>query len=284
MSVKTRETGLAIEPNRELLDALTRLADRAAELILDIYQTDFRVDRKSDGSPVTEADLGADSLICEGLQELDRTVPIISEEGDAWAHDGLSPAETFWLVDPLDGTRGFTNRNGDFTINIALVRDAAPVAGVVHWPVEGACYAGAKGVPATRRGRDGSMHTIATRNRACGPLTIASSRSRNNPLTREFVEQLEPCEVMHRGSSLKSCLVAEGTADLYPAFSETWYWDTAAPQALLEAAGGALTDLHLVPLRYDLNAGLRNPRFIAYGADPARWKAALPRDALSPWG
>lgn len=260
-----------------LLQAVEGIAREAAATILSVYETDFAVRNKSDGSPVTEADMAAHELIKARLAGLDPEVAVVSEEDDSHRALRTSAYDQFWLVDPLDGTRGFTNRNGDFAVNIGLVQGTKAVLGVVNWVVRGLSFAGARGIAATCTDEAGEVRHIRVSERSEHPLTLAISRSRNNPLTRRFTEDLGSDKQLQRGSAIKSCLVASGEADLYPAFSETWYWDTAAPQAMLEAAGGLLTDLHLEPLRYDLSKGLRNPKFIAAGVDPELWRHALPR-------
>lgn len=270
---------MTVTVSKELLHHVAAIAGRAASAILEVYETDFDVSDKADGSPVTQADLAANELICAALKALAPTIPIVSEEGEHALPAGTD-ADVFWLVDPLDGTRGFANRTDDFTVNIALVRTGRPVLGVVHWPVRGACYCGAQGTIATRRDPDGSTSIINTVEAVGRPLAVVTSRTRSNPHVRAFLDGLDGAQVQQRGSALKSCLVAEGAADVYPGFSETCYWDTAAPQAVLEAAGGALTDLKLQPLRYQLELGVKNPRFIAFGTSPDRWRHAIPPSAI----
>ncbi len=274
---------MSLTPDADLIREVETIAAQAAEKILTIYESDFAVRKKSDGSPVTEADLVAHAHILGALKGLDADVPIVSEEDEEHDTGSRYGYAQFWLVDPLDGTRGFTNRNGDFTVNIALVERTQAVLGTVFWPIRGACFSGARGMPATRTEPDGSRREIRVTGKSAHPLKIAITRSRNNYLLRQFTGELEGCEEVRRGSAIKSCLVAEGAADVYPAFSETWYWDTAASQALLEAAGGQLTDLHLTPLRYDLTKGLRNPRFVAAGVDASLWKHAIPSTAMGSW-
>lgn len=266
-----------------LVQEVESIAARAAREILAIYESGFAVRDKPDGSPVTEADLAAHALIVEALGDLYPGIPIVSEEDEEHDVDGDHGYAQFWLVDPLDGTRGFADRNGDFTVNIALVEKTQAVLGSVFWPLRGACFSGARGLGATRTDADGSRHEIRVSGKTAHPLKAAITRSRNNYLLRQFTGELEGCEEVRRGSAIKSCLVAEGAADVYPAFSATWYWDTAASQALVEAAGGQLTDLHLAPLRYDLRKGLRNPRFIATGVDASLWKNALPSGVYGDW-
>jgi 3'(2'), 5'-bisphosphate nucleotidase len=267
----------------ELLHEVGAIASEAAKIILGYYGADYAVRHKTDGSPVTEADLAAHSLIRDRLRTLTPSIPVVSEEDEPGQHTSYDDYTQFWLVDPLDGTRGFTDQTGDFAVNIALVNGTEAVLGVVHWPLRAASYRGAQGMPATRHDADGLIQEISVSGKSERPLTLVTSRSRNNPLTRRFVEALEPCEQFQRGSAIKTCLVAEGSADLYPAFGETSYWDTAAPQALLEAAGGQLTDLDLNPLRYDLSKGMLNPSFIAFGAARELWRHALPAPGDRYW-
>lgn len=247
-----------------LLAAIEQAALQAGEVILEIYETDFDVDQKSDNSPVTEADVKAEAVILDALRTLTPDIPIVAEEEAA---AGKIPAvdDAFWLVDPLDGTREFLNRNGEFTVNIALVRDGDPVLGVVHAPARDVTYTGIVGDGATIRDGDAPAETIAVRTPPETGLTIASSRRHGSDSELErFLRGYTVADRIICGSSLKFCLVAAGDADLYPRFGPTMEWDTAAGHAVLAAAGGRLTTTDGSAFMYGKTDFL-NPGFIAWG-------------------
>jgi 3'(2'), 5'-bisphosphate nucleotidase len=255
-------------PDLALLAAVESLADEAAALILQVYATDFAVQGKADASPVTLADERAEAHIVPALQRLTPGVPVVAEE--AVARGDVPRVEgTFWLVDPLDGTREFVSRNGEFTVNIALVSAAAPVLGVVQVPVQHRCYAGLVGAGAWCRGPQGRAAIAARPWPAAGEVLVASSRSHGNEAALQAwlaKEGLAARPLRHRaaGSSLKFGLVASGEADLYPRLGRTMEWDTAAGHAVLRAAGGEVFGLDGTPLRYG-KPGFENPHFVARG-------------------
>jgi 3'(2'), 5'-bisphosphate nucleotidase len=245
------------------LDAVAAIALRAGELILDIYKTDFAVRGKSDASPVTEADERAERLIVPALQALAPEVPVVAEEAMA---AGAAPevGDWFWLVDPLDGTKEFISRNGEFTVNIALVQRGAPVLGVVLAPALGRLFAGVVGQGAHVE-QQGQRLAIQTRAVPTAGLTVMASRSHGDAAALEtFLAGRKVAALAHAGSSLKLCLVAAGEADLYPRLGRTMEWDIAAGHAVLAAAGGRVTDLQGAPLRYG-KPGFENPHFVAAG-------------------
>ncbi len=245
-----------------LLDPLASLARAAGEAILEVYRTDFAVRDKADGSPVTEADARAEAIILAGLHELDRQTPIVSEEAAA-ARD-TPPAGSFWLVDPLDGTKEFIARNGEFTVNIALIHDHQPVLGIVLAPALGRLYAGAAGAGAFVED-GGTRRPIACRRAPPRGLTVASSRSHGDPAAlAAFLRGRAVARTLTAGSSLKFCLVAAGEADLYPRLGRTMEWDTAAGDAIVRAAGGSVVDLAGHVLTYG-KPGFENPHFVARG-------------------
>lgn len=254
-----------------LLPYLLTLAEEAGEAILKIYATDFAHDIKADESPVTAADLAAEAIIEAELARLAPDIPIIAEEA---ASQGRLPDVSggrFWLVDPLDGTREFLNRNDEFTVNIALISNARPVLGIVYAPALGLTFTGVAGIGASRTQNDEPAAPIAVRPAPDEDLTVVTSRRHGDP--EEIDRLLRGRTVGDRktaGSSLKFCLVATGEADIYPRFGRTMEWDTAAGQAVLEAAGGQVTDAAGTPLAYG-KPGFENPPFIAWGG-------------LEPWG
>lgn len=258
-------------PDDELVESLISIALEAGAAALKIYAGDFKVDEKPDASPVTAADRLCEEIILRRLAAIAPDTPVLAEESAA---DGRIPAlgEIFFLVDPLDGTREFVSRNGEFTINIALIRDRRPVLGVVYAPAINRLYAGAAGRGSWRidigeDGRPGPRREIAARPVPEKNLVAVASRSHRSPETDEFLKTLDIADFTAAGSSLKFCLIAEGAADVYPRFGRTMEWDTGAGQAVLEAAGGrVVTHPEGEPLLYGKAArGFDNPPFIAWG-------------------
>ncbi|HIJ62446.1 MAG TPA: 3'(2'),5'-bisphosphate nucleotidase CysQ [Rhodospirillaceae bacterium] len=248
----------------DLLTPLGRLARQAGDAILEVYAADFRVTAKSDSSPVTEADLRAEGIILAGLARLTPEIPVISEEAAAAGSLPELSGSRFWLVDPLDGTKEFVKRNGEFTVNIALVEDGRPVLGVLLAPVLSRLFCGRPG-RATQADGTSPAHPIQCRDAPKGGLVVLSSRSHRDPdRFAEFTGRFPVAEVRQSGSSLKFALIATGEADLYPRFGPTCEWDTAAGQAILEAAGGRVTDAEGNRLDYG-KPGFANPSFIAWG-------------------
>lgn len=235
---------------------------------MELYETEFAVTVKADSSPVTEADKAAEAVILAGLAELAPGIPTVAEEALA---AGAVPqtGSRFFLVDPLDGTKEFIRRNGEFTVNIALIENGAPRLGIVYAPALRRLYAGAVGEGAFFAGatREGiaPFQPIAVRP-APADLCVLASRSHANPETAAFLDRIPVGEARTAGSSLKFCLIAEGVADLYPRLGPTMEWDTAAGDAVLRAAGGHVTTFDGAPMTYGhAGRGFRNPWFIAAG-------------------
>ena len=247
-----------------LLPEVVALAERAGALILQHYGDEVAVRAKADASPVTIADEAAEALILEGLAELTPEIPVVAEETVAAGHVPALDGERFWLVDPLDGTKEFLSRNGEFTVNIALIEGREPVLGVVLAPALGKLWGGVRGAGAMLRDAAGAR-PIAARPRPAQGLVGVASRSHIDPATEAFLDQAGAAERISAGSSLKFCLVAEGRADVYPRFGPTMEWDTAAGHAVLGAAGGTVTTKDGAPFGYR-TPGFRNPEFIARGA------------------
>jgi 3'(2'), 5'-bisphosphate nucleotidase len=264
--------------DRELLEELGAIARRAGDAILDIYGRDFEVQHKDDASPLTEADLASHAVIRDALRSLDPDLPLLSEESAEIPYSERAGWGSYWLVDPLDGTKEFINRNGEFTVNIALVEDHAPVAGVVHVPVRGSTYAGAAGCGAWRRDGEGPAQAIGTRRPPADTPVVVGSRSHANPKLDQCLRDIGPYEMASMGSSLKFCLVAEGAADLYPRLGPTSEWDTAAAQAVVQAAGGAVLGFDGAPLAYNRKAEYLNPWFLVVGDPGAGWLERLHTD------
>jgi 3'(2'), 5'-bisphosphate nucleotidase len=258
-----------------LLAELCAIARTAGEAILEVYARDFKVQLKDDRSPLTEADEVSHRIIGERLRALDPSVPLLSEESAPQEVAQRRAWTRYWLVDPLDGTKEFLKRNGEFTVNIALVDSGRAVLGIVLAPVLARLYYGAVGHGAWRRDAEGEPQPIRARRSAATPLRIVGSRSHGDGELATYVAALGPHELKPMGSSLKICLIAEGAADIYPRLGPTSEWDTAAAQAILESAGGRMIDRRGEPLRYNTKDDLLNPHFLAFG-DPSRdWLAPI---------
>ena len=252
---------------QQLLD----IARQAGEAILAVYHQDFAVQQKGDDSPLTAADLASHRLIVDKLASLSPDTPVLSEEGADIPFETRQQWPRYWLIDPLDGTREFVKRNGEFTVNIALVEDGRPVLGVVHVPVTGVSYVGEVGKGAWKLDAEGTETPISVQARRPATLRVAGSRSHAGDSLKRFLAQLGDHEIVSMGSSLKLCLVAEGVADIYPRLGPTSEWDTAAAQAVVEAAGGSVTDTQMQPLRYNSKESLLNPHFLVFGDRSVAW-------------
>lgn len=245
------------------LPEVERVAREAARVILQVYATDFAVQGKADASPVTEADERAERLITPALRALAPGVPVVAEEAVSRG-DVPAVGQRFWLVDPLDGTREFVSRNGEFTVNIALIEGGQPVLGVVLQPVGDVLYAGVAGQGAWRE-QAGRRQAIRCRPAPQAGLVVAGSRSHGDEAAmQQWLGGRVVARRIAAGSSLKFGLVASGQADLYPRLGRTMEWDTAAGHAVVVAAGGAVLDLQGQPLAYG-KPGFENPHFVAQG-------------------
>jgi 3'(2'), 5'-bisphosphate nucleotidase len=248
----------------DLLELAAGLALQAGEAILRIRAQGFDVVQKADRSPVTAADHAAEAIIVAGLRAATPDIPVIAEEEVA-AGRITEPAPQFWLVDPLDGTREFASGHDEFAVNIGLVRDGRPVLGVVGVPAAGEMFLGIVGRGAWKRSAAGESRITARMPPADG-LTVVASRLHGDAARLEaFLHGRIVARTLNYGSSLKFCRLAEGVADLYPRFGRTMEWDTGAPQAVLEAAGGSVCTLDGTPLRYG-KPGWENPHFVCTGA------------------
>jgi 3'(2'), 5'-bisphosphate nucleotidase len=248
---------------RRFLEHLVPIARDAGDAIMDVYGKTTTVSLKSDASPVTNADQAAEQVILRALAELAPEIPVVSEEAYADGHR-CEIQNCFLLVDPLDGTREFISRNGEFTVNIALIEGGKPVLGVIFAPAVGELYAGAVGAGSFVE-QDGSRRAIACRKPPAEGLTVVSSRSHGDEQALErFLSGRKVARSTSAGSSLKLCTVAAGEADCYPRLGRTMEWDIAAGHAILAAAGGSLTDLQGRELAYG-KPGFENPHFVAWG-------------------
>jgi len=250
------------------IDAIIELAQNAGKKILGIYDQDFKIYNKNDKSLLTEADILSHNVIMQGLAQLTPGVPVLSEESSKRDIEERTSWKTFWLIDPLDGTKEFVKKNGEFTVNIALVHNHEPVFGVVDAPVWGVSYWGGRGIGAHKIEK-GELRTFHTRRRpkSISDWKVVGSRSHHSRKFRNFMTNYPEAQIISMGSSLKFCMVAEGSADLYPRFGTTSEWDTAASQAIVEAAGGQVLRFpEKTPLRYNENhKDLLNPYFLVCG-------------------
>ncbi|WP_303292786.1 3'(2'),5'-bisphosphate nucleotidase CysQ [Marinobacter sp. ST-43] len=246
-----------------ILPDVIKIADEASEKVLHIYQSDFKVNYKEDRSPITAADIASHDIIVKGLRQISRDIPILSEEGAEISWEERKKWRRFWLIDPIDGTKDFTQRTGEFTVNIAMIEDGEPVMGVVTAPALKEAFWGIRGEGAHMRDRTGRVHRI----RVAEPketLRVVASKNHLNEETRAFIEALGSHETVQAGSSLKFCRIAEGHADIYPRMGPTSEWDTAAAHAVLVAAGGKVQTPEGQPLVYG-KENILNPNFIAAG-------------------
>ena len=265
-----------------LLRKIETIARRAGAAIMEVYESTggMAVQYKDDDSPLTEADRRANAIITDALTGLEPRLPVLSEESPRPDYGERRHWECYWLVDPLDGTREFVKRNGEFTVNIALVGDGVAGLGVVHVPVSGVSYCGELELGAFRMETGGELTPIRSGAvNAGGKLRMVASRSHLDPHVERVLRRLEAefgaVETVNMGSSLKMCLLAEGRADIYPRLAPTFEWDTAAAHAVLAAAGGEIYDTRFKPLRYNRGEDLRNPHFIAVANTATEWQAIL---------
>jgi len=257
------------------LPSVIGIADAAGEEIMRIYRTAFNVTLKDDRSPLTEADLEAQRIIAAGLERLAPGIAMLAEESAPAQFETRRCWQRLWLVDPLDGTREFVKRNGEFTVNIALVEQGEPVLGVVYAPALPVLYAAARGCGAFRRDAEGRRTPIRAQLHAPARLRILGSRSHGDAVLDRMLDRLGAQERISMGSALKFGLLAEGSGDLYVRRGPTSEWDTAAGQAVVLEAGGCVVDLKGAPLRYNAHENLINPSFMAYADRSRDWPALL---------
>ena len=258
-----------------MLEAVLDIAVEAGRRILTVYESDFAVSNKEDNSPLTQADLAAHEYISAELSRQWPELPVLSEEAASIPFETRSSWTRYWLVDPLDGTKEFIKRNGEFTVNIALIDDGKPVLAVVHGPVLKLTYLAEQGGGAWRI-KDGVREAIHTRRPPPAVPTLVVSKSHRDAATDAFLAKMPEHEALSRGSSLKLCLVAEGSADLYPRIGPTSEWDTAAGHCIAVQAGGEVLRLpDLQPLLYNQKESLLNPHFVVIGDPSFPWREKL---------
>jgi len=261
-----------------LLPEIISLTKQASEEILKFYHSDttsLDVQHKDDNTPLTAADLAAHNTILNGLTRLTPNIPVLSEEDANTPYDQRKNWGKYWLVDPLDGTREFIKRNGEFTVNIALIEDQKPILGVIYTPVTNVCYYAAKGSGAFKLEPNSDPCAISVRKTSLKKVHVGGSRSHLDSSLNNFLHNIANYELTKMGSSLKSCLVAEGKLDIYPRLGPTSEWDTAAAQCIVEEAGGFITTTDMKPLRYNTKESLLNPHFLVFGDDSIHWPSYI---------
>ena len=255
----------------ELIEQVLSISRLAGREILKIYDSNFEVETKADDSPLTAADKAAHQLIVQRLGELTPNIPIWSEESAEIPYPERAGWQNFWLVDPLDGTKEFIKRNGEFTVNIALIKKHEPILGVVHVPVQERDYYGYQGGGAFLVDATAEPRSISVSHETQHPVRVVGSRSHLGSSLEEYLKNLGAHVMVPMGSSLKLCLVASGEADIYPRLGPTSEWDTAAAQAVVEYAGGQVVNLQGQRLLYNTKADVLNPHFLVYGDESGRW-------------
>lgn len=271
--------------NTDLVNTINQIATLAGQQIMAVYTNagSIAVRNKADDSPLTEADTRANELICTQLQQLTPKIPILSEESALAPFEQRQRWQEYWLIDPLDGTKEFIEGNGEFTVNIALIRHGTPVLGVVHAPVTGTSWLGVVGLGAWKRDEGGVLRHIKTRafegNLLQSTLSVLASRRHGSSAHKAMLDRLATrfaaLEVLTVGSSLKFCMLAEGKADLYLRLAPTSEWDTAAGQAIVEAAGGKVMKMDCTALDYNGKDEILNPHFLAVGDARIDWRRVL---------
>ncbi|HEY2809140.1 MAG TPA: 3'(2'),5'-bisphosphate nucleotidase CysQ [Steroidobacteraceae bacterium] len=260
----------------QLLEEVADIARAAAAEILAVYAADDAgTTFKGDNSPLTQADLAAHRLIGASLVKLTPDIPMLSEEAADIPYAQRASWRRYWLVDPLDGTKEFLSRNGQFTVNIALIEDHVACLGIVHVPVTDTSYRGLIGAGAWCQRGSGAPEVISVSRASASPVRVVGSRSHRGDSLDGFLARLGPHEMVPMGSSLKFCMVAEGAADVYPRLGPTSEWDTAAAHAVVTAAGGQVRTLEGAPLRYNTHEGILNPFFVVSGPEDRAWLELL---------
>jgi len=267
-----------------LLPEVIRIAKQAGVKIMEVYEAGFDIETKADESPVTTADLAANDIIEEELNKLSPLFPILSEESVGISFEERVTRETYWLVDPLDGTKEFIKRRDSFTVNIALIHKNKSILGVIYAPALGTSYYACKGHGSYKETTTDKAHKINTR-KMRSKAVFAGSRSHPGKTLSAFLENykndLGDYDLVSMGSSLKMCMVAEGSVDLYPRLWGTSEWDTAAAHCIVDEAGGQLVRIDMSPLRYNTKDSLLNPYFFTIGDNTVDWVKYLPESTLN---
>jgi 3'(2'), 5'-bisphosphate nucleotidase len=267
----------------KLCHECVNIARDAGKAILTIYDAGFNIEEKDDKSPLTDADMASHNLIIQRLTKLTPEIPILSEESATLPFEERASWQTYWLVDPLDGTREFIKRNGEFTVNIALIHRHKSIIGVINVPVLGVDYFAWENGGSYKSEQYAEARKISVKKlneSENSQLTVVGSRSHGSEMMQQYMQKLGNVEILSMGSSLKFCLVAEGKADLYPRLGLTSEWDTAAAHCIVEQAGGYITQTDMSPLKYNTKDSLLNPFFFVFGDNSRDWSQYL--DETSP--
>ncbi len=254
-----------------MIENVKSIAAEAGQAILSFYGQPIPVEKKSDDSPLTKADLAAHNVIIKGLKALDDSIPIMSEEASEVPFETREKWERFWVVDPMDGTKEFIKQTGEFTVNIALVHRGKPILGVVYVPAQNLYYWAEQGKGAFKQQGEEAAFSIKVRSSDKDSLSIVASRDHAGPMVQELLQRFPGSETKSMGSSLKFCLVAEGKADIYLRDVPTMEWDTAAAQCIVEQAGGVVQDIEGKTLSYNKRV-LRNPSIVTLGSSGFVWR------------
>jgi len=267
---------------KELVNPVCEIAKQAGAQIMKIYAEGFEIEEKKDHSPLTTADLASHTLIIEKLEKLTPDLPILSEESTSIPYSERSSWKNYWLIDPLDGTREFIKRNGEFTVNISLITEHSSSLGVVYIPVQDICYSASRNQGAYKQEQNQAAQKIQVRVSApTDKPTICGSRSHAGKSLQALQEKIGKFDLISMGSSIKMCLVAEGVADIYPRFGPTSEWDTAAAHCVINEAGGVIVDTTLKTLQYNTKDSLLNPSFLAVGDMSNQWREFLRENITS---
>ncbi|MDH3607852.1 MAG: 3'(2'),5'-bisphosphate nucleotidase CysQ [Gammaproteobacteria bacterium] len=267
---------------KELVNPVCEIAKQAGAEIMKIYAEGFEIEQKKDHSPLTTADLASHTLIIEKLEKLTPEIPILSEESASISFAERSSWKNYWLIDPLDGTREFIKRNGEFTVNIALITEHSSSLGVVYIPVQDICYSASRKQGAYKQEQNQMAQKIQVRSSTpTNKPTICGSRSHAGKSLQALQEKIGEFDLISMGSSIKMCLVAEGVADIYPRFGPTSEWDTAAAHCVVNEAGGVIVDTTLKTLQYNTKGSLLNPSFLAVGDLNNQWCEFLSKNVAS---
>lgn len=259
---------------KQLVPEVNQIARGAGKIIERYFNSNYDITIKEDRSPVTSADIAANEYIEQELQTLTPIIPRLTEESTNTVYQQRKDWQTLWLVDPLDGTRQFIKNKPDFTVNISLIHHQTPVLGSIYLPIANELYFASVNAGAFVSRENKAAEPIAVQKNIGEVIRICANRDHGKS-TRHFVSHFPKHDLVSRGSSIKSCLIARGSADIYPRFGPTWEWDTAAAQCIVEQAGGKLTDTFMKPLVYNKES-LLNPSFLAFGDQSVNWNQYCP--------
>jgi len=259
----------------KLLPQVMTLAKKAGKVILEASEQDYKVVAKHDNTPVTCADLAANQCIVDGLSLISKTIPILTEESAQIPFSVRQQWRSYWLVDPLDGTKEFIKRSGEYSVNIALVHENKAILGVIYSPSQDKLYYARQHGGAFRMQNQQGATSLAVCQKRRWPLMVTCGNNPPGKTFQEFIKKVGEHQLLAMGSSIKSCMVAEGSADIYARLGPTSEWDTAAAQCIVEEAGGYLTDLNLQPLQYNRKESLLNPHFLVFGDATENWQQYL---------